>query len=90
MKAALGYFHADLFRVGLGLNLDDTIQNNGRAHVYIQKLNSNAHLAAYQTVLESSNEIEQCLETKQLPSDSTRLMRCLTKSTLDQPLKPCP
>lgn len=37
MKPALGYFHADLFRDELGLNLDDTIQNNGRIHVYRQK-----------------------------------------------------
>ena len=88
MKTALGYFHADLFRRGLGLNLDGTIQDNGRAHVYIQKLDPNAHLAACQMVLKRSTELEQCLETKQLPTDSTRLLRYLTKSTLDQPLKP--
>ena len=64
MKTALGYFHADLFRRGTGLNLNDTIQANGRAHVYIQKLDSNDHFGACQMVLERSNELEQCLKTK--------------------------
>ncbi len=88
MKTALGSFHADLFRQGLGLNLDGTIQDNARAHVYIQTLAPKYHLIACQMVLARAQELEQLLKTKQLPNDSIKLLKSLTKSTLDQPFKP--
>ena len=88
MKTALGYFHADLFRQGLGLNLDGTIQDDARARVYVQQLAPKYHLVACQMVLARAQELEQLLKTKQLPNDSIKLLKSLTKSTLDQPLKP--
>ena len=88
MKTALGFFHADLFRQGLGLNLDGTIQDDARAHVYVQQLAPKYHLAACQMVLARAQELERLLKTKQLPNDSIKLLKSLTKSTLDQPLKP--
>ena len=87
MKTALGHFQAELFRQGLGLNLDGTIQDDARAHIYVQQLDPNDHVAACQMVLARANELEQMLNTKQLPSDSIKLLKCLTRSTLDQALK---
>jgi len=90
MKRALGLFHADLFRQGLGLNCDGTIQNDARAQVYVQQLEPNDHVAACQMVLARAQELEQLLEAKQLPSNTIKLLKFLTQSTLDQPLNPDP
>lgn len=88
MKTALGSFHADLFRQGLGLNRDGTTQKDARAHVYVQMLDPIYHVAACQMVLARAKELEQLLEAKQLPSNSIELLKILTQSTLDQPLAP--
>ena len=88
MKTALGHFHADLFRQGLGLNVDGTLQDDARAHTYIQELDAKYHVTACQMVLARANELEKLLKTKQLPYDSIKLLKALTKSTLDQPLTP--
>ncbi len=90
MRTALGSFHADLFRQGLGLNHDGTIQKDARAHVYVQMLDPNYHVKACQMVLERAQELEQLLEAKQLPSNPIELLKILTQSTLDQPLEPIP
>ena len=87
MKTALGHFQAELFRQGLGLNLDGTIQDDARAHLYVQQLDPNDHVAACQMLLARANELEQMLNTKQLPSDSIKRLKSLTRSTLDQALK---
>ena len=58
MKTALGHFQAELFGQGLGLNLDGTIQDDARAHIYVQQLDPNDHVAACQMVLARANELE--------------------------------
>ena len=88
MKTALGHFQAELFRQGLGLNLDGTLQDDARAHIYVQQLDPNDQVAACQMVLARANELEYLLDTKQLPSNSIKLLKALTRSTLDQPIKP--
>ena len=88
MKTALGSFHADLFRQGIGLNRDGTIQENARAHAYIQTLDPNYHDLACQMVITRAQELEQLLDEEQLPSNTMKLLKVLTQSTLDQPIKP--
>ncbi|EHA63687.1 hypothetical protein Syn8016DRAFT_0728 [Synechococcus sp. WH 8016] len=39
-------------------------------------------------VLARAQELEQLLEAKQLPSNTIKLLKFLTQSTLDQPLNP--
>ena len=87
MKIALGHFQAELFRQGLGLNLDGTPQDDACAHIYKQQLDPNDHVAACQMVLARANEFEYLLDTKQLPFNSIKMLKALTRSTLDQPIK---
>ena len=88
MINSLQLYSADLFRLGLGLNVDATTTLNGRVHTYIKGLKQQDSKYACEHVLMRSIELEKLLKNCLLPYDRMALLRYLTQQRLDQPFRP--
>ncbi len=85
MLKALHLFSADLFRQGLGLNLDATTTKNGRVHTYLGGLDHKNSQIVCKYVLQRAIELEKLLSVRLIPYERIPLLRYLTQQTLDQP-----
>ena len=88
MLTALGYFNAEVFRHGLGLNAKGGIMDGARALVYLENLDLAEHRKACQMVLKRAEELEGLLLEGKITSHPIELLRYLTRCRLDQPLTP--
>ena len=90
MLAAMGWFNAELFRLGLGCSDAGDLRDDARAHVYLQELATDHHRDACRMVMQRARELEAMLQRKELPQDRMQLLHVLTHNRLDQPLTRCP
>ena len=84
MLKALQLFSADLFRLGLGLNVDGTSTQNARVNTYIKGLSQEESKRACKYVLKRSQELESLLKEKLLPHERIPLLKYLTRQQLDE------
>lgn len=84
MLNSLGLFSAEIFRLGLGLNVDATSNQNSRVHTYIKGLNKKESTDACEFVLQRAQELEKLLEANLIPHERIALLRYLTKQQLNQ------
>ncbi len=84
MRASLGIFSADLFRLGLGLSTEAQLSNDSRACTYISELNSTDQKLACKAVIARSIELEALFKSDLLPHDEMHLLRYLTNQQLNK------
>ena len=87
MLKALKIFSADLFRVGLGLNIDATTEKNGRVHTYLRGLNPQDQLTVCKYALQRAFELEDLITSRSIPHERIALLRYLIAHRLDQPFQ---
>lgn len=86
MRASLGYFNADLFRLTLGINREGTTRKNGRFHTYTNKLNNQEKIEALNFVSERADELQDLLTDDLEGIDDVSLLKILTRNQLDKSL----
>ena len=84
MLKALKIFSADLFRIGLGLNMDSTTEKNGRVHTYLREVNTQDQLTVCKYTLQRAYELEELITSSSIPHERIALLRYLTAHRLDQ------
>ena len=87
MLKALKIFSADLFRIGLGLNMDSTTEKNGRVHTYLREVNTQDQLTVCKYTLQRAYELEELITSRSIPHERIALLRYLTLHRLDQPFE---
>lgn len=86
MIKTLELFSAELFRLGLGLNVDATATSDGRVHTYIKKLAPEDSKLACRYVLNRAKELVDLLKARAIPAEQMVLLRYLTMQQLDKPI----
>ncbi len=84
MLNSMQLYSAELFRRGLGLNVDATTTPNGRVHTYLTGLDLHDRHIACEYVLQRAYELEELLTSGLISHERIPLLQYLTKQRLNQ------
>lgn len=84
MLNSMQLYSAELFRRGLGLNIDATTTPNGRVHTYLTGLDLHDRHIACEYVLQRAYELEELLTSGLISHERIPLLQYLTKQRLNQ------